>query len=143
MSLGATVLAGYSVFVAGQLTMRVVVEPIHELRRHIGRVSAALTMHRLALTASTVIADEHVKEMREDLRSLASEFAAHPEVVPFYKFWELMRILPPLEAVYKSQRGLIALSKVGKHSQPESISSEISQILRQLRCFDFEQRNEQ
>jgi hypothetical protein len=83
LTAGITALLGFVVFVGGQLTLKLFVEPIQDQKRIIGRIAHALTYYANVYEISR---PEDVAEGRKVYRDLAGELRASFRVIPLYSF---------------------------------------------------------
>jgi hypothetical protein len=84
---GFTVALGFVVFVLGQFTQRLCIEPIQEQKRIIGEIAYLLDYYRnVASVAKAGLAEEASRE----LRRLAGELRATLRLILWYRFFELL-----------------------------------------------------
>jgi hypothetical protein len=106
--------AGTSVFVLGQAVLKLVIEPIQEHRRTIGRIIDDLIYYAPVwyLDRSTA---NLVAEALQTLRRRSSELHAATELIPCYRWWEKLRLVRPETAVAEISdhlRGLISATSI-------------------------------
>ena len=105
-----TIMGGVFVFVLGQISLKFFIEPIHELRSHIGKIADALIFYANVYANPGCTAEQEQRNASDELRKLASELMARTAVVPLYGFACLIRALPSLSDIRKAHRALIGLS---------------------------------
>jgi len=108
MNIFLTILAGVTVFVIGQVVLKLFIEPIHEFKRSIAEIAHSLIEHA-NIYANPGTADNE-KEISELLRKLSSQLNAGMYLIPFYSVCSKVFGLPSEENVNKASRKLIGLS---------------------------------
>ncbi len=107
LTAGITALLGFAVFVVGQLTLKLFVEPIQDQKRIIGRTAHALTYYANVCKMSP---PEDAAEGRKVYRNLASELRASFEVAPRYNWCVQLKLVRPVDQLQSAYSGLIYLS---------------------------------
>ena len=105
-----TVIAGVLVFVAGQLFLKLVIEPIHQLKKTFGDIAHTFVRYAHALHNPDLIPPELHSEVFEKLRQLSGQLYADMALIPAYPVFGLLFFLPTREKVYKSAQNLIAVA---------------------------------
>jgi hypothetical protein len=118
MEIFTTIVVAVIVFAASQYALKLILDPIVELKRTMANISSTLLYYQSTLTNAT--ADDEVclllKRLSSDLRSDAS-------AVPFYEFLQCIRIfaIPGKENLRKACHGLNWLSyNVSGHATTDS-----------------------
>ena len=93
LKIALTVLAGVSVFVAGQIIQKWFIEPIIEQRQLTGKIIHAIVFH--AATHQETSSEQEVSKARVALRDLASQALQSVVTIPCYS------LLAKLHLVYK------------------------------------------
>ena len=105
-----TVIAGVLVFVAGQLFLKLVIEPIHQLKKTFADIAHTFVRYAHALHNPDVIPPELHSEVFEKLRQLSGQLYADMALIPAYPVFGSLFFLPKREKVYKSGQNLIAVA---------------------------------
>ena len=105
-----TVFAGVAVFVLGQIVLKLVIDPVQQLKRTIGEVSFALAFYANVYTNPGIPKPELMDEASTKLRQLACQVAADLRVIPLYRHVRLLFALPSYENILSAQASLIGLS---------------------------------
>lgn len=105
-----TIIGGVLIFVTGQILLKFFIEPVHQLRAHIGRITDSLIFYADVYFNPGLGSTEEAKKASRDLRKLASELMAKTNVVPCYCFWSLFRVVPRLSDISSTHLNLIGLS---------------------------------
>jgi hypothetical protein len=102
-----TVVLGFFVFVLGQFTQRLCIEPIQEQKRVIGEIAYLLDYYRdVASVAKAGLAEEASRE----LRRLAGELRSTLRTVLWYRFFEVFRAVEKRENVMRATTELKGVS---------------------------------
>ena len=106
----ATVLAGVLTFVFGQIVVKLVIEPVQETRKTIGKVAHGMVMHASVISNPGVPSNEVMHETSKDLRTLSSELHSHLRLVPWYSTTAIVFGLPSYQQILAALSSLIGLS---------------------------------
>ena len=102
-----TVVLGFFVFVLGQFTQRLCIEPIQEQKRVIGEIAYLLDYYgNVASVAKAGLAEEASRE----LRRLAGELRSTLRTVLGYRFFEVFRVVEKRENVMRATTELKGVS---------------------------------
>ncbi len=104
-----TVLAGTLVFVAGQLFLKLVIEPVHQLKRTLAEISNTFVRYAYAIHNPDAIPPELHGEVYGKLRQLSGQLYADMALIPWYQLTSLLFCLPRKDKVYMSATNLIAV----------------------------------
>lgn len=102
-----TIVAGVAVFAASQYVLKLILEPLVELRKTIVGVSNALLYHQAAIT------NAHPKEeIATSIRKLSADLRSNASLIPCYRFLHLLGIfkLPKKDNLLKACHELNLLS---------------------------------
>lgn len=105
-----TVMSGVITYVVGQLVMKLVVEPVHEMKKTIGLISHSLVEHADVIHNPGVPSEEIIRSTSKHLRNLSSQLHGHLYLVPFYKFTAKIFFLPSQEKILSASNALMGLS---------------------------------
>jgi len=135
-----TVFSGISVFVAGQIIVKFLIEPFYDYRRLVGEIADSLILyanvgpglHDLYLSQLEEaeekvenprrgIIEERLKEIikndykridesKQILRQQASRLMGTTNAIPMYSLWSVFRIVPSRKDIIKASTDLIGLS---------------------------------
>ena len=105
-----TVLSGVLTYVVGQLVVKIVVEPVQEIRRTIGQISHSLIERANVIANPGVPTEEVMRETSQHLRKLSSQLQSHLYLVPAYTTTARVFRLPSKDALLSASRNLIGLS---------------------------------
>ena len=110
MTIFLTILAGVTTFVLGQIFLRLLVEPVHELKRTISDIAVALIQHANVYCNPGVAGEDKEREVAWELRSLASRLNAQMYLVPAYSKIHGLFGLPASPKILQAMRHLIGIS---------------------------------
>jgi hypothetical protein len=105
-----TVISGVLTYVVGQLILKLVIDPVHEMRKTIGRISHALIEHAAVIANPGVPTREAMDEASTELRKLSSEIQSHLYLVPLYDWTRKVFRLPTRKKIIDASGHLIGLS---------------------------------
>jgi hypothetical protein len=105
-----TVLSGVITFVIGQLIVKLILDPIQEMRRTIGLVSHTLVERANVISNPGDPAKQVMDATSDELRRLSSQVHAHLYLVPFYNTTSRIFRLPAKEKLLTASVALIGLS---------------------------------
>ena len=105
-----TVLSGVTTYVLGQLVLKLVIDPVQELRRTIGIISHALIERANVIQNPGVPTKEVMDETSRELRKLSSQLQSHLYLVPIYGATAWVFRLPAAEKIRAASSALIGLS---------------------------------
>lgn len=105
-----TILTGVLTYIAGQLVLKLVIDPVQEQRRTIGRISHALIEYANVIANPGVPTEERMMQASTTLRSLSAELQTHLYLVPLYTITARVFRLPKNDAIMKATKSLIGLS---------------------------------
>ncbi|PHX06127.1 hypothetical protein [Vibrio splendidus] len=110
MTVFFTVLSGVLVFVMGQLVLKLLIEPIQELRKLVSKIAYDLIKLANVLANPTNPEKENFTEARMVMREHSSNLHAHFYLVPFYNISCRLFGLPTEREVLNATKELIRLS---------------------------------
>lgn len=105
-----TVFSGVLTYIFGQLVLKLVIEPVQEMRRTIAIISHSLIEHANIIQNPGVPSLEVTKETSAHLRKLSSQLQSHLYLVPSYKLTAWAFRLPKQDKVLAASTHLIGLS---------------------------------
>ena len=130
-----TVIAGVIVFVISQYFLKLILEPVLELKRVVSKVGFSLFyygdfLHPPNLDLSKLNddgekkrAEEKILEMRKELRDLASQLHYQPRLIPFFKFLGKIFFLPDGKSLRKASDHLVFLHNIQEKDKPDEIEN--------------------
>ena len=110
MSTFITIIAGVSVFVLGQILLKLLIDPIHELKRSIAEIAHTLIEHANIYANPGTYETEKEMEISSQFRRLSSQLNAGMYLIPYYKAISRIFGLPSVENINKASKKLIGLS---------------------------------
>lgn len=115
-----TVLSGVLTFVIGQVLVKLVLDPVQELRKTIGQISHTLIERANVIANPGVPTQEVMDETSDSLRKLSSQLHAHLFLVPLYEKTAAIFQLPSKKALLEASDRLIGLAN-GVYRADETI----------------------
>lgn len=127
-----TIIGGVSVFVIGQLLVKVFVEPIHKLRGLRGDIVGFLTYYSdVYLSLPDLNKENDVRKVSTEARKLGSDLMAKALTIPCCRFWGVLGVVPRFGGIKIAYKELIGLSNtvLGKSdSVPERATKRLERI---------------
>ena len=105
-----TVLSGVLTFVLGQLVVKILLDPVQDLRKTIGQISHTLVERANVISNPGVPTKEVMDETSDLLRKLSSQLHAHLFLIPSYNKTSVVFRLPSMESLLNASTNLIGLS---------------------------------
>lgn len=97
-----TVISGVLTYVLGQLVVKIVLDPVQDMKKTIGQIAHAL-IERANITSNPgVPAEDVIDETSKLFRQLSSQLQSHLYLVPCYKITATVFRLPELQKVLKA-----------------------------------------
>lgn len=114
MTVFLTIFSGVSIFVIGQIIVKLIIDPVHELRKTIGKISHTLIELANVIQNPGVPPEEEIRTASRELRKLSSELQSHLYLVPQYEriatLFKLLFVLPDRNKIMRASSNLIGLS---------------------------------
>ncbi|MER2511517.1 MAG: hypothetical protein ABTQ25_03690 [Nitrosomonas ureae] len=105
-----TVLSGVITFVIGQLIVKLLLDPVQDMKKTIGQVSHTLVERAYVLANPGVPTKEKMDDTSDSLRMLSSQLHAHLYLIPSYDKTFKVFHLPSKEKLLVASTALIGLS---------------------------------
>jgi len=105
-----TVVVGVLVFVVGQIFLKSVIEPIHQLKITLADISHTFVRYAHRIHNPDVISSDESKEVFEKLRELSGRLYGDMALIPIYCVVRKIFFLPKRDKVYSAATNLIAIA---------------------------------
>ncbi|MGH8758777.1 MAG: hypothetical protein ACREVW_04590 [Burkholderiales bacterium] len=105
-----TVVSGVVTYVLGQLVVKLVIDPVQEMKKTIGQIAHSLIEQANVTSNPGLPREEVIAEASKLLRQLSSQLQSHLYLVPWYKVTAKVFHLPEIQKVLKASSYLIGLS---------------------------------
>ena len=116
-----TILGGVLVFVLGQIALKLVVEPVHALKRSFSDVSSALLVNAPFTYNASALTEDQKRLVRERLLALSGTLHAAVMLVPCYGVWGCVFFLPSKATVYEAAQDLVAVGNWVQSTNPDPL----------------------
>lgn len=110
MEFFTTIISAVMIFVLGQISLKLIIEPIQELKKEISEVLNAMVFYADRISNPNSNSQEIVDEVGKILRKHASNLEAKSSIIPFYEIFEVFRVLPKKQNISESKSFLIRFS---------------------------------
>jgi hypothetical protein len=156
---GLTILGGVIVFVAGQIAVKFLIEPIQNYRELVGKIASALIYYanvgpglqdaylasldglgeperpseqlRKQRLQEVILNDwSKIDEAKVAFRKYASELMETTNKIPLFSLLAILRIVPKRQSILKASTHLIGLSNDSRSVGDKNRESEISKLLK-------------
>lgn len=116
VSIALTAVFGVFVFAVGQIIQRIFIEPMHDVRRTVGRIAHALTFYQNLMPrtadpfgegATVGVDPEEMKEAGDEIRKLAADLRAFSLVLPCYRLFAAARLVPKRQGIEEASTHLM------------------------------------
>ena len=102
MTIFITIFSGVITFVIGQIIVKLLIDPVQEMKKTIGQISYTFLERANVISNPGVPRKEIMDETSELLRRLSSQIHAHIQIIPFYdKIFKVFG-LPSKSKLYKA-----------------------------------------
>lgn len=131
-----TVFSGTVVYILSQIALKLVIEPVHDLKKTIGMIS-----HSLVERASVILNPGNSRKKIMDatsreLRKLASQLRSHLYLIPCYPVMARIFRLPLPAEILAASTALIGLSN-GVHQSGAGVNGgKLKRVCNALRIYD-------
>lgn len=139
MTIVLTVFSGVLIYVLGQIIMKIVIEPIQELKRELRELYEEMVYYSNIYSNPDIESNEFKIELRKVsniLRKKASVIISYSSVIPWYTHLSKTRIVPDLNSLEEIKKSLIGLSNIilttqnVKHEDISNLSDKIMKYLK-------------
>lgn len=113
-----TVLSGVLTFVLCETLLKLVIEPVQEMRRTLGQVAHVLIERATFIGNPGLQNEEKIHSVSDEIRALSARLQSHLYLIPLYPFTSWVFRLPSRNVVLECSRNLIGLSN-GLYSDRE------------------------
>src|SRR5436309_3218258 len=99
-----TVLSGVITYVIGQLILKLLIEPVHEMKKIVGQIAHSLTEHANVIHNPGVPSEDVMKTTSQHLRKLSAQLEAQLYLVPMYPVSAFVFRLPSKQEVLSATK---------------------------------------
>lgn len=110
MDIFTTILAGVSVFVAGQILLKIFIEPIQKLKESIAEVVYLLTNDHAIYHNAEAVDKQRADEAYKNIRNTGAVLNAKLHILPFYFAYYYLFGLPSKSKILKATDKLFGIS---------------------------------
>lgn len=135
MSLFATIVAGVTIFVFGQIVLKLLIEPIQKLRETIAEVAFHLANDDAVVHGAGIVKEERCEVVSENFRRLGARLISSQHLVPFYGHLRKVFSLPEQANVEKAAERLSTIpahmygNDTVKHERLDLYRIEVCELL--------------
>ncbi|WP_340121977.1 hypothetical protein [Methylobacter svalbardensis] len=133
-----TIFSGVTVYVLGQIAVKLVIDPVQDFKKTIGQISHYLIEYKNIIDNPGVGDNDKICDASQHLRKLSSQLQAHLYLVPLYTITASTFRLPGKEQISIAGKALIGLSN-SLHHASENVyagnSKDIDDICNSLNIY--------
>jgi hypothetical protein len=139
------ILAGVIIYVAGQIIVKIVIDPVQELKRviaeiafkliyysHVYRVTSSGDAEASEEEAQKRVDSEKLEQAADEYRKLASMLNAGYRLVPFYALARLLFLLPREADIIEARNSLLEMSEEIFAAPKSFVISERRKVIEKL-----------
>lgn len=119
MNVFTTIVAGVTVFVLGQILLKLVIEPIKKLREAIAEVAFYLANDHAVIHNAERVKEEQAEAASSNLRQLGARLVSSQQLIPFYSFLQRLFSLPDKAHIEKASQRLFQIPNHMYGDHPE------------------------
>ncbi|MCM2290602.1 MAG: hypothetical protein NDI67_16375 [Sulfuritalea sp.] len=119
MSVFATVVSGVTVFVVGQVLLKLVIEPIQKLREAIAEVAFYLANDHAVIHNAETVEKEVAQAAYSNLRQLGARLVSNRQLIPSYPYLRKLFSLPDSANIQEASQKLFQISNHMYGNDPE------------------------
>lgn len=120
MEFSLTIISAVMIFVLGQISLKLIIEPIQELKKEISEILNAMVFYADRISNPNSNSQDVIDEVSKILRKHASNLEAKSSIIPFYRIFEIFRVLPNKQNISEAKSHLIGLSNSLSNSENNS-----------------------
>ncbi len=117
MSIFLTIISGVTVFVFGQIILKLFIDPAQKLKESIAEIAFILWNEHATIHNAETVKETQVKDVYRQLRTLGARLASGYQIIPFYSKLNRIFGLPPSSAIEKAAEKMFEMSNnmLGSH----------------------------
>lgn len=119
------IVSGFTVFVLGQIAVRLWIDPVNELLKTIAGIAHTRVEHAQAIQTPGVMLPERYSEAAARLRVLSAQLHSHVFLIRPYRFIARFFHLPPRENLLDASKWLIGVANGVGSTSDRSIQSNV------------------
>lgn len=120
MSTFLTILSGVTVFVIGQVALKLFIDPIHDFKKVIGEISNCLINNAGNYFEPEKLSVEKQGEVAKELLGLSAKLNAQMSTIPFYSKLARFYLCPSTDHVVIATKSLIGISNAMRCNRPNN-----------------------
>ena len=105
-----SVVSGVFIFLAGQVLLKFVLEPMQGFYHLKGKIADSLIYYADVYFHPGHGDEDRLKDVKKALRRQASELLGRAQIIPLYSFWAFWGLLPCRQDLFKAHQNLTGLA---------------------------------
>jgi len=135
MEIFVTIISGVSVFIVGQLIVKLFVEPFQNYRKTVSDIAYALVVYANVYANVGLVDKALEKEASKEFRDLASRLQSYIYLLPYYQCIALLTSLPSRDSLIGVSNDLIGLSNGISASNIDLIIPNLERVEKIYTCL--------
>lgn len=120
MSVFLTIFSGVTVFVIGQIVLKLFIDPIQDFKKVIGETSNCLINNAGNYFEPEKLSEEKQGEVAQELLRLSAKLNAQMSVIPLYSKLSRIYSCPSTDDVVVASKNLIEISNAMRSNRPNN-----------------------
>lgn len=131
-----TILGGVLIYVIGQVVSKFFIERIHDQANIVGKINDSLIFFANIYSNPGFSLKDKADEASNRLRQLATLLRSKTYMIPWYGFFEKIRIVPKLSDINEASGNLIGLSNsLNRESDRSENNKRVNEIRKLLKLY--------
>lgn len=112
MEMLLTIVSGTTVYVLGQFTLKMIIEPLQDIKKEIQKVLSNCIYFAGIVTNMPHVKEEYIKEASSVIRKSSTELKSKYAILPFKGLFAMLRVLPNEHNMSEASSRLIGISNL-------------------------------
>ena len=105
-----TILSGVFVFIVGQLALKLLIDPVHSMKKIIGEISHCLCKYAHITHNPAQFDENEILKIYMEVRGLAASLSSSMALIPAYRITRHFFSLPSREDLFQARKDMIGLA---------------------------------
>jgi len=110
MEIFATIITGVIVYVLGQFTLKLIIEPIQDLKKEIQQILNDCSYYSGVATNMPHIDEKRILETRKTFRQRSTSLRSKYKIIPFINFFSVIKVIPSSHNLSEASSRLMGIS---------------------------------
>ena len=105
-----TILSGVFVFIVGQLALKLLIDPVHSMKKIIGEISHCLCKYAHITHNPAQFDENEILKIYMEVRGLAASLSSSMALIPAYRITRYFFCLPSRKDLFQARKDMIGLA---------------------------------